>query len=128
MGHSLFLETKEGEGDTGEESGEGRSAGEGVGSLRFSFQTGFYGVTSNADLPPTPLLSRSIRPSICASLLFLTIVYGQVDSNWLFFHEADFSSPPHPNRKGPFSCLSEVSVYVCVCVVKYARHLGIRWF
>lgn len=114
MGHSLHTETKGGNGAVEEERGEGWAAGGqgggaerggwegGEGPLRASFQDGFYGVTSNADLPhprplmppPSRLLPRSIRQSTCpSSPLCLTIVYGQVDSNWLFFHEADFSAP-----------------------------------
>lgn len=103
---------------------EGRATGDGArsacwwgGSVRVSFQDGFYGVTSNVDLPhPRPcitLLPRSIRPSIRPSLLFLTIVYGQVDSNWLFFHEADFS--PRTGR-GPLLPLRSVQTCVSVCV------------
>lgn len=101
----------------GRRRGEERAAGErgersgwigGEGSLSVSFQDGFYGVTSNADLPHPcpyiPLLPRSIRPSIRPSLLFLTIVHGQVDSNWLFFREADFSTLcPHPTGTVPFA-------------------------
>lgn len=116
MGHSLYTETKGGEGDVEEERGEGRATGgerrerwmeRGEGSLRVSFQDGFYGVTSNADLPhPRPFISplpRSIRPSIRPSLLFHTIVYGQVDSNWLFFHEADFSTLCPPQEEALFA-------------------------
>lgn len=121
MGHSLCTETKgrreERAGPQGER-GERGGWKRGEGPLRVSFQDGFYGVTSNADLPhPRPLhppppsapsLHPSIRLSTRPSLLFLTIVYGQVDSNWLFFHETDFStlcrSPPHPTGRGPFCC------------------------
>lgn len=68
MGHSLHTETKGGNGAVEEERGEGLAAGGkggggaerggwegGEGPLRASFQDGFYGVTSNADLPhPRP--------------------------------------------------------------------------
>lgn len=92
----------------------------GEGSLRVSFQDGFYGVTSNADLPYPrpyiPLFPRSIRASTGPTLLFLTIVYGQVDRNWLFFHEADFSTLFPPTGRGPFAAPLEVIVFVCTCV------------
>lgn len=64
----------------GRRRGEGQAAGErgersgwigGEGSLSVSFQDGFYGVTSNADLPhpcpyipPAPSLHPSVRPSV----------------------------------------------------------------
>lgn len=45
---------------------------------------------------PTP---KPPQPPVCPvgpSLLFFSIVRGQVDSNWLFFHETDFSTHPPP--------------------------------
>lgn len=61
----------------GRRRGEERAAGErsgwigGEGSLSVSFQDGFYGVTSNADLPhpcpyipPAPSLHPSVHPSL----------------------------------------------------------------
>lgn len=96
------------------------------GSFRVSFQDGFYGVTSNADLPHPrpyiPLLPRSIHPSTRPSLLFLTIVYGQVDSNWLFFHEADFTTLFPQQEEALLLPLRSECVCVRVCVrCKYAR-------
>lgn len=81
MGHSLHTETKGGNGAVEEERGEGWAAGGegggaerggwegGEGPLRASFQDGFYGVTSNADLPhPRPLMpplpAFSLAPSV----------------------------------------------------------------
>lgn len=77
------------------EGGEWRWRWRGVcgeGPLRTSFQDGFYGVTSNADLPrplpPSPS-APSVRPLVPPSPPRLTTVYSQVDSNWLFFHKAE---------------------------------------
>lgn len=105
----MFTETKGGDGAVEEEEKERRRPGQrgrkvdgkgGRDHFVFPFRMVFI-VTSNADLQhhPTPKLPQ---PTVCPvgpSLLFSTIVHGQVDSNWLFFHE---TPPPLPGR-GPFA-------------------------
>lgn len=102
----MFTETKGGDGAVEEEENERRKPGQrgrevdgkgGRDHFVFPFRMVFI-VTSNADLQhhPTPKLPQpTVRP-VGPSLLFSTIVHGQVDSNWLFFHE---DPPP---RKRPF--------------------------
>lgn len=111
----MFTETKGGDGAVQEEEKERRRPGQrgrevdGKGGRDYSvfpFRMVFI-VTSNADLQqhPTPKPPQpSVRP-VGPSLLFFTIVRDQVDSNWLFVHEADFT--PSPGR-GPFCRPSEV--------------------
>lgn len=71
------METKGEEGDIDEERGERLDTGERGewrergrgGALRVSFHDGFYGVTSNADLPhPDIPHAPSLHPSVHSSL------------------------------------------------------------
>lgn len=134
MGHSLYTETKRREGDVEEERGEGQAAeGErwmerGVGGVHFvfpfrmAFMVQLQTLTSRNPRPYIPPLPRSIRPSIPPSLLFFTIVHDQVDSNWLFFHEADFSAFCPPQEEALLLPLRSKCICVYVCVrCKYAR-------
>lgn len=84
MGHSLYTETKGGGGAVEEERAgpQGEKGERGrwkrrEGPLCVSFQDGFYGVTSNADLPhPAPTPPLSLHPSVQLSLPpFCSLLY-----------------------------------------------------
>lgn len=142
MGHSLCTETKgrreERAGPQGER-GERGGWKRGEGPLRVSFQDGFYGVTSNADLPhprplhpppPPPPLPRSIRPSVrplvppSSFSLLCMAKWTVIGYSFMRLISAPSAAPhPTPQEEALFAAPLEVStfsVYVCVRC-KYAR-------
>lgn len=132
--HSVFTETKGGDGAEEEEEKERRLGQRGrevdgrggrdhaMFPFRIAFIVLLQTLTSNTTQPLNP--QPPVRP-VSRSLLFSSIVHGQVDSNWLFFHEADFSTDPPP-RKRPF-LLPLRSTHSCVCRKYAIRKVSSGW-
>lgn len=128
----MFTEIKGGDGAGEEEEKERRRLGQrgrevdgkgGRDHFEFPFRVAFIvllqTLTSNTTQPLNPPSRRSVQSP--AAPLF-SIVRRQVDSNWLFFHEADFSTDPPPPRRGPFCCPSEVSISAYVVNMPDGRY------
>lgn len=99
------------------------------GSLRVSFQDGFYGVTSNADLPqPHPYFplslsfSSSVHPSLPPLFSLLCTAKWTV-IGYSFMRLISALAAPLPTGRGPFCCpLRSECTYVYVVNTPDSRH------
>lgn len=129
--HSVFTETKGGDGAEEEEEKEKRRLGQrgrkvdgkgGEGPLCVSFQESFYSVTSNADLQhhPTPKAPsrRSVQAAPPSSSSVLCIAkWTVIGYSFMRLISGLTTLPPlHPHRKRPF-LLPLRSKHICAYVV-----------
>lgn len=116
MGHSLYTETKGGGGAVEEERAgpQGEKGERGRWKRRerplcVSFQDGFHGVTSNADLPhpaptphPPPSLAPSVRPLVPPSFFSLLYMAKWTVIGYSFMRLISTLAAPPPTGRGLF--------------------------